>query len=60
MGKCHESQGTDHSVFLISVALFVLALLGHSALIPAIAVYRFRLAIGAFVVLAAGTLLKGL
>jgi hypothetical protein len=47
-------------VFLIAVALFVLALLGHFAVIPAIAVYKFWLAIGAFVVLAAGNLLKGL
>lgn len=47
-------------VFLIAVVLFVLALLGHFAVIPAIAVYKFWLAIGAFVVLAAGNLLKGL
>ena len=47
-------------VFLIAVALFVLALLGHFAVIPAIAVYKFWLAIGAFVVLALGNLLKGM
>jgi hypothetical protein len=47
-------------VFLIAVALFLLALLGHFAVIPAIAVYKFWLAIGAFVVLALGNLLKGM
>ena len=47
-------------VFLIAVALFVLALLGHFAVIPALVVYKFWLAIGAFVVLALGNLLKGL
>ena len=48
------------AVFLIAVALFVLALLGHFVVIPALAVYKFWLAIGAFVVLALGNLLKGM
>ena len=47
-------------VFLIAVVLFVLALLGHFAVIPAVAVYKFWLAIGAFVVLAPGNMFKGL
>ena len=48
------------AVFLIAVALFVLALLGHFVVIPALAVYKFWLAIGAFALLALGNLVKGM
>lgn len=47
-------------VFLIAGALFVLALLGHLAVIPLVTMYQFWLAIAAFVLLALGNLLKGM
>ena len=46
-------------IFLIAVALFALALIGHFVVIPYVTLYQFWLAIAAFVVLAAGNLLKG-
>jgi hypothetical protein len=46
-------------VFYISVALFVLALIGHFAHVSFITQYQFGLAIAGYVVLAAGNLLKG-
>ncbi len=48
------------NIFLISVILFVLALVGHFVAIPYVTLYQFWLAIAAFVVLAIGNLLKGL
>ena len=48
-----------HMTFYISVALFVLALVGHFAVVPYITMYQFWLAIAGYVVLAAGNLLKG-
>jgi hypothetical protein len=47
-------------VFLIACVLFVLALLGHIAVIPFVTLYKFWFAIIAFVVLALGNLLKGM
>jgi hypothetical protein len=47
-------------VFLISAVLFILALLGHFAHVPALAIYQFWLALAAYVVLAIGTLFKDL
>jgi hypothetical protein len=46
-------------VFLIAVALFILALIGHFIVIPYVTAYQFWIAIIAFVVLALGNLLKG-
>jgi hypothetical protein len=47
-------------IFLVSVVLFVLALLGHFAAVPILTLYQFWIAILAYVVLAAGALFKGL
>ena len=47
-------------VFLVSAALFVLALLGHFATISFVTMYQFWIAIAAYVVLAVGALFKGL
>src|SRR5437868_5734137 len=47
-------------VFWISVALAVLALIGHFGGIPALATYQFWLAIIAYVVLLLGNVLKGM
>ena len=46
-------------IFLISALLFILALVGHFAHVPMLSVYQFWLALAAYVVLAAGNLLKG-
>ena len=46
-------------IFLISAALFVLALIGHFAHVPTLSLYQFWLALAAYVVLALGNLLKG-
>jgi hypothetical protein len=46
-------------VFLVSVVLAVLALLGHFASIPFVTLYQFWIAIAAYVVLCIGCLLKG-
>jgi hypothetical protein len=46
-------------VFLISVVLAVLALIGHFVLIPYITLYGFWLALAAYVVLLVGCVMKG-
>jgi hypothetical protein len=46
-------------VFLISLILAVLALVGHFVLIPYVTTYQFWVAIAAYVVLAAACVLKG-
>lgn len=46
-------------IFLISVLLFALALIGHFVVIPYVTMYQFWLAIAGYVVLAAGNVLKG-
>ena len=46
-------------VFIISLILAVLALIGHFIAIPFLTAYAFWIAIIAYVVLAAGNLLKG-
>lgn len=46
-------------IFLISVVLAVLALLGKLVVLPLITVYGFWLALIAFIVLAVGCLMKG-
>jgi hypothetical protein len=47
-------------VFLISVALAILALIGHFTNIDFVTQYHFWIAIVAYVVLAIGCLVKGL
>lgn len=47
-------------VFLISLALAILAVVGLFVLIPFVSVYAFWFAIAGYVVLAAGCVLKGL
>ena len=46
-------------VFLVSVVLAVLALLGHVVSIPFVSMYQFWIAIVAYVVLFLGAVLKG-
>jgi len=46
-------------VFLISVVLAVLALLGHFVSIPFVSMYQFWVAIAAYVLLFLGSVLKG-
>ena len=46
-------------VFLISLALAVLALISHFVLIPFVTPYQFWVAIAGYVVLAAACVLKG-
>jgi hypothetical protein len=46
-------------VFLISLILAVLALIGHFILIPYVTSYQFWIAIMGYVVLAAACVLKG-
>ena len=46
-------------VFLISLVIAVLALVGHFVLIPYVTAYQFWVAIAAYVVLAAACVLKG-
>jgi len=46
-------------VFIISVILAVLALIGHFVVIPYVTLYGFWLALAAYVVLAVGCLMKG-
>jgi hypothetical protein len=48
------------AIFLISVVLFVLALLGHFAEVQMLSLYQFWLALAAYVVLAVANLSKGL
>jgi hypothetical protein len=47
-------------VFWISVALAVLALIGHFGVVAGLAQYQFWLAIIAYVVLLLGNVLKGM
>jgi hypothetical protein len=46
-------------VFLISLALAILALVGHFVTIPFVSVYAFWIAIVAYAILAAACVLKG-
>jgi hypothetical protein len=46
-------------IFLIAVVLAVLALLGHFVVIPFVTLYKFWVAIAAFVVLTVGCVMKG-
>jgi hypothetical protein len=46
-------------VFLVSVVLALLALLGHFTSIPFVSMYQFWVAIAAYVLLFLGAVLKG-
>jgi len=46
-------------VFIISLILAVLALIGHFVNIPIVTQYQFWIAIAGYVVLAAGCMMKG-
>ncbi len=46
-------------LFLISLVLAVLALLGHFTVVPTLAQYQFWFAIAAYAVLVVGCLMKG-
>jgi hypothetical protein len=46
-------------IFIVSLVLAVLALLGHFAAIPFVSLYQFWIAIIAYIVLALGSVLKG-
>ena len=46
-------------VFIISLILAVVALIGHFANIPIVTQYQFWIAIAGYVVLAAGCMMKG-
>jgi hypothetical protein len=50
----------SRAVFLVSLVLAILALLGALVIIPVITQYAFWIAILAYVVLALGTIMKGL
>ena len=47
-------------IFLVSVLLAILALLGHFTVIQFVTMYKFWFAIAAYAVLFAGCLFKGL
>ncbi len=48
-----------HAIFIVALVLAVLALVGHFVpTTPYVAAYKFWLAIGSYVVLAAGCLFK--
>ncbi|MGE3991714.1 hypothetical protein [Pseudorhodoplanes sp.] len=47
-------------IFLVSLALAILALLGALVIIPVITKYAFWIAILAYVVLALGNIMKGM
>ena len=47
-------------IFIISVILAILALLGHFVAIPFVTIYQFWIAILAYVVLFIGCVMKGL
>jgi len=46
-------------VFLISLALAVLAVVGHFVMIPYVTVYQFWVAVAGYAVLAVACVLKG-
>jgi hypothetical protein len=48
------------SIFLISLALAIIAILGALVVIPVVTKYAFWIAVLAYVVLALGVLMKGL
>jgi hypothetical protein len=46
-------------VFIISLIIAVLALIGHFVMVPFVTEFKFWVAIVAYVILAAGCVLKG-
>jgi hypothetical protein len=59
LGGIMRLSAPTQVVFLISLVLFALALIGHFAHVQYLTQYQFGLAIAAYVVLAAGNLFKG-
>jgi hypothetical protein len=47
-------------IFLVSLALAIIAILGALVIIPVVTKYAFWIAILAYVVLALGTIMKGM
>jgi hypothetical protein len=47
-------------VFLVSIVLIVLALIGHFAVVGALTTHKFWIAVAAYVVLLIGNVFKGL
>jgi hypothetical protein len=47
-------------IFVVSLVLAILALIGHFVVIPFITIYQFWIAIVAYAVLCVGCLLKGM
>lgn len=58
-GKTMRLSAPTQVVFIISLILAVLALIGHFVNIPIVTQYQFWLAIAGYVVLAAGCMMKG-
>jgi hypothetical protein len=46
-------------IFLVSLVLAVLALIGHFVAIPFVSMYQFWIAIVAYIVIAVGCVMKG-
>jgi hypothetical protein len=59
-GNTMKLSAPTQPIFLISVVLFVLALLGHFAHIPTLSLYQFWFALAAYVVLAFGAMFKNM
>jgi hypothetical protein len=59
MGDDMRLNAPTQMVFLISLILAVLAVVGHFVLIPYVTAYQFWIAIAGYVVLAAACVLKG-
>lgn len=47
-------------IFVVSLVLAILALIGHFVVIPFVTIYQFWIAIVAYAVLCVGCLLKGM
>ena len=59
MARTIRLNAPTKNTFLISLVLAVLAMLGVFVFIPLVSVYAFWIAIIAYIVLAAGCVLKG-
>ena len=59
-GRHHaDTQRTVTGIFLISLALVIIAILGALVIIPVVTKYAFWIAILGYIVLALGCLMKG-
>lgn len=59
MGEQMNLNAPTQVVFILSLIIAVLAVIGHFALVPFVTEYRFWFALVAYVVLAAACVLKG-